>query len=390
MPFWDQISPSVREIILRVIIAAIALVIIWVLRSVLSRLIVAPLRRRLESGGQTPSAITAFIDMVEEPVRFLIIAAGLYLGAIILGVNDVFLDHLARTLVIIGLALGLYRFVGVLALSRRQLKALTGINIEDELLPFIRTSLRLFVLVVAFVIIVQEWGYDVSGLVAGLGLGGLAISLAAQDTLSNLFGFTAVVGDRPFVEGETIKTPDVEGKVEQVGLRSTRIRQVDQSLVVVPNSKLAGSAILNWSRLTKRRYFNKLRIGYDIKHLQLRILLTRIRQLLHNRDHVEKESIQVFFIGFGENALEIEVSCMLRLPDWVQFSAEREEINLRIMEIMDEMRVDFALPGQNITIEDFPRFEVQRDDENDTSMSIIPQDEDDEETRPDQAPPTDY
>src|SRR5947208_14792157 len=100
----------------------------------------------------------------------------------------------------------------------------------------------MIVLALALVIIIQVWGYDVTGLIAGLGLGGLALSLAAQDTLSNVFGFAAIVSDRPFVVGEYIKTKDVEGAVERVGLRSSRVRQIDQAIVAVPNNLLASSA----------------------------------------------------------------------------------------------------------------------------------------------------
>src|SRR3982751_4471798 len=125
------------------------------------------------------------------------------------------------------------------------------------------SATKTILMALALVIIIQEWGYDVSGLVAGLGLGGLAFSLAAKDTVENLFGFTTIVSDQPFVVGEFIKSNDIEGTVEHVGIRSTRIRQQDQSYVIVPNSKLASAPILNWSRLNKRWYNTTLRVSYN-------------------------------------------------------------------------------------------------------------------------------
>src|SRR5262249_8920002 len=151
----------------------------------------------------------------------------------------------------------------------------------------------------------QEWGYDVTGLIAGLGLGGLAISLAAQDTLSNIFGFAAIVSDRPFVVGEYVKTKDVEGSVERVGLRSTRVRQIDQAVVAVPNSMLASSAILNWSRLSKRKLEVTLGVTYKTRPDQMEALLASLREMLKAHDKVDPNSVVVYFIGFGQSALNI-------------------------------------------------------------------------------------
>ncbi len=119
-------------------------------------------------------------------------------------------------------------------------------------------------------------------------------SLAAQDTVSNLFGFTTIVGDQPFIVGEFIKTPDAEGIVEHVGVRSTRLRQLDQAYVTVPNNKLASSAILNWSRLSKRRLNTILSIRYSATSDQIRDLCQRIRDLLNARDSVQRLHCRVF------------------------------------------------------------------------------------------------
>jgi MscS family membrane protein len=166
---------------------------------------------------------------------------------------QVFVARLARTLIIVAIAIALYRALEIFGFSRARLYALTGINIEESLLPFVRVGLELLIIAFTVVIVVQEWGYDVSALVAGLGLGGLAVSLAAADTIANIFGFSMIVGDRPFIVGDYIKTNDVEGTVEKVGLRSTRIRQPDQALVTVPNKTLANAVILNWSRPRRAR-----------------------------------------------------------------------------------------------------------------------------------------
>jgi MscS family membrane protein len=215
----------------------------------------------------------------------------------------------------------------------------------------LRTGLQIIILAILLVIIIGEWGYDVSGLIAGLGLGGLAVSLAAQDTIANVFGFSAIVADRPFVVGEVIKTPDVEGTVEHVGLRSTRVRQPDQALVTLPNSKLVSSAILNWSRLSKRWLNLTLRIDYNANSQQIQSLIERLRTTLAEREHVETDSVVVFFTNFGDQALEVLVRCYIMLPDWTDFSREKEAINLEIMRIIEELDLSIALPNRTVFIE---------------------------------------
>jgi MscS family membrane protein len=335
---WQSLSADAQGIILRVVLAVLALVIVWLLRRVLAWLVLSPIRRASEKNR----ILAALLQVVEVPARFLVIAAAVFIGASILGLNDTFLQNLVRTLVLIGVALGVYRLVDVLGFSSKQLNDLTGLVLEQELLPFFRTALRLVILAVAFVIIAQEWGYDVSGLVAGLGLGGLAFSLAAQDTIANLFGFTAVVGDRPFVEGEYIRSDVFEGTVEHVGIRSTRVRQLDQSLVIVPNNKMATMPITNWSRLKRRRYHGTLKVSYKANSSDLRHLVTALRALLEARPHVEKGSIQVFLGQLTEVGIEIQISCMIRLVDYMGYATECQEITLEVLTLLEASPVDFV------------------------------------------------
>jgi MscS family membrane protein len=352
---FDQIPDTTREIVARIFLALLALLVVWLLRRVLKWLLVTPLRRLLPNRvGLLEGDIQAVVDL---PTRYLLIALGIYIASSILRLDpetNIFLERLVRTLVIVAVFALSFRLVDFLTPSKTSYLYAVGIRIEDQLLPFVRTALKIIILAMALVVIVQEWGYDVSGLVAGLGLGGLAFSLAAKDTLENLFGFTAIVGDRPFVVGESIKNADVDGTVEHVGLRSTRVRQMDQSLVTVPNSKLASSNILNWSRLGKRQVNLTLRIAYDTRSSELRDLLERIRELLAARELVEKESIVVHFINFGENALEILVRCYLFLPNWSEFTREKELILLEIMDTVETMGLQIGFLGRAVYVDNMP------------------------------------
>jgi MscS family membrane protein len=353
---WNQLAPNLRDNLIRILLAALVLLFVWGLRKVLAAIVVAPLRRVAERSNRQWDDV--LLDTIVVPARVLIIALGLALGAEILGLDPityVFVQHLMRTLIILAIFMIGIRGVDVIAPSSVRLFGVTGLSVSERLLPFLRTAFKLVFVALAVLIIVQEWGYDASGLIAGLGIGGLAISLAAQDTVKNLFGFTTIVSDQPFTVGDFIKTPDVEGTVEHVGVRSTRIRQQDQAYVTVPNSVLANSAILNWSRLSKRWINMTLRITYDATRSDMQNLLEQIRAMLESREHVDPESVLVRFINFGDAGMEILLRSYILLADWGEFTAERETINLEIMKIIEELGLHIAFPARAVYIDNTPR-----------------------------------
>lgn len=352
---WRQLPPEVSNNILRVLLAVVVLLLAWLMRRMLTWIIVAPLRRRTR--GTRYEGIGLLVDVVTPSVRLLVIVLGILIGAAILEVDYetvIFLRNFIRTLIILAAFTALYNLVDILAPSSPRLFRLTGMTIPERLLPFARTASKLTLLVLAIVIILREWGYDVSGLIAGAGLAGLAFSLAAQDTIANLFGFTTIVGDQPFVVGEFIKTPDVEGTVEHVGVRSTRIRQPNQAYVTIPNSKLAQSVILNWSRLSKRWLDLTLQITKSSSGEQIQALIDRTRAMLLERDLVQKDSVLVNFVDFGDSGLKILVRCYILLPDWGKYTAEKERIYLEIMKIVEDLGLAIAFPGRSVYIENAP------------------------------------
>lgn len=340
---WDALPAELRNNLIRIGLALLVLLLIWGLRRLLAMIVVAPLRRIAKrTNAQWDDVL---LDSIMLPARLLIIAVGLSVGVQILQIDNsayVFVQHLIRTLVIVAVLMVVYQAVDALAPSSNRLFRITGLTITERLLPFVRTGVKLLVIALMIVIIVQEWGYDVSGLVAGLGIGGLAISLAAQDTIANLFGFTTIVGDQPFVVGEFIKTPDVEGTVEHVGVRSTRIRQPDQAYVTVPNSKLASSAILNWSRLSKRWLNLTLVLNYGARRVEIETFLERVRTLLSANEKVESSSIVVRLINFSDIGMEVLIRCYITIADWGEFTAEKEKVYLEILRIVEEMHLRIA------------------------------------------------
>ncbi len=355
LPILNTLSPEIQDTVLRIIMLVVALVVVLLLRRVLTWALIRPLRKLASrTDSKTDDQV---VEAIVQPMRLVAIAFGI---AITVSVFDFgpeirdFADKIVRSLIIGGVLMGIYKIIDIIAFTPRDLLRFTGIEVQARLLPFLRTATKLLLLVLGGLIIIQEWGYDVSGLIASLGVVGLAFSLAAKDTIENLFGFTVIVSDNPFKVGDFIEHPDVKGTIEHVGMRSTRVRQPDQGLVTVPNGKMAQASVLNWSRLYKRWYDYIIGVTYDATGDDIRALLGRIRALLEEREHVEKNSILVRFVNFGDSALEIEVRCYLWLPAFDDFAAEREQIHLAIMDIVEELGMSMAFPSTSVYVESIP------------------------------------
>lgn len=367
IPLLSQLPPGLQDAILQFILLVVVLAVIWVLRRAVAWLVVRPLRVLVQRSDNDldDRAIEAMLG----PVRWVIVALGISLTVNILNFDQTINlvgSVISRTILIIAAFFAALRIFGLITFDRDTILRFTGISIQERLIPFLRTAIQMILVILAIVIILQEWGFEVNGLIASLGIVGLAFSLAAQDTVSNLFGFTAIVGDNPFKVGDFINTPDVSGIVEHVGVRSTRVRQLNQAIVTVPNSKLANAVILNWSRLSKRWVDFKLGVTYSTNARQMRALLERLRTMLASRELVDPNSVVVYFTDFNDSSLDVLIRCYIYLADWGEFQAEKERINLEIMELVEEMGLSIAFPSRSVYLETFPGIEDE------TTASAMP------------------
>ncbi len=355
LPLLTDLPQWAQDAISGLILLLLAFIAIIILRRVLTWVVLKPLRRY---AARTDNKLDdQIIDALMLPLRYLLygVAIGLVLNAIDFGVEIRAVgDILTRSLIIVGLMLILYRLVDIIALNSASLMEYTGIEIEDRLLPFLRTVAKVLIIVLAILIVIQEWGYDVSALIASLGVVGLAFSLAAKDTAENLFGFSAIVADNPFEVGDYVVLPEAEGTVEHVGVRSTRIRTLDQALIAVPNSKMAQAAVVNWSRLQRRRYNHVIGLSYDTNSAQMRQFLGRVREMLKARELVDEKSVFVRFAEFGDSALNVIIRCYLHVADYNAYMEETEAIHLAIMDIVAEMGLSIAFPSTSVYIERMP------------------------------------
>lgn len=338
-----QMPDDISQFIARVALVILAIILIIVLRRILTWLILRPLRQLSKMSGYESDE--QVVELLASPMRLLVIAVAIAISVQIIRTSvavDALAFGISRTLILLAIFVFVYRLVDLIAPSSLRIANITGFNIQDRLLPFIRVGAKLVIISIGIVVILQEWGYDVSGLLAGIGIGGLALSLAAQDTLANLFGFMAIVSDRPFDVGEFIRVNDVEGTVEHVGLRSTRLRQLNQAVVYMPNNVVANSPILNWSRLKKR--FLDLRIGveYETTNEQLQHMMNRIRAYLRSQPKVDPNSVIVHVIDFRTESIDIIIRCYIQIADWAAFTAEKEKHTLAMLDIMKDLKIELA------------------------------------------------
>ncbi|MBN2471315.1 MAG: mechanosensitive ion channel family protein [Anaerolineae bacterium] len=351
----DKLQALNLELILtRLGMVVAVLVALWLLRRLLRRIILPRMGKFIQRSET--SVDDTLLNAINIPLQLLISSLAIgFIGAIIWEPVPDSINNIARTLLIMAAFAFLYNLVGLITRSSAILSNAVGLKIDDKLLPFLRTAVKMVIIALAVVVILQEWDFDVAGLIAGLGVGGLAIALAAEETIANLFGFTTIVGDRTLAVGEYIVTPEVTGTVEHVGFRSTRIRQLDQAQVAIPNSKLASSVVTNWSRLNMRRMDTIVGLTYSTTSAQLREFMRRVEELLRSREETIKDSITVVFVEYGDSSLNVRVIAHIMLSDWKAFHLEQQEIMLQIMDIVEDMGLSFAFPSQSLYIEQLPQ-----------------------------------
>jgi MscS family membrane protein len=328
--------------------------LIVLLRGPLANLFFNPLEKLSEkTGGKWPAE---FARGFRRPVRALLIFIGIMAA---MRISPALYHNAAlwliavkcfRSLLIILVAWGLFRMSDSGELASLLFVKKLNLDIDEILIPFLSKTLRFVIAVIAVLIIAQEWNYSISGLLAGLGLGGLAFALAAQELLSNLFGGMVVFLDKPFSLGDWIKTGDVEGNVEDINFRSVKIRTFTQAVVTVPNSKLVGGAITNFSRMGKRRIDFTVTLKFDTTSDQMKICTEKVRKMLLNDEDIESESATAAFDGIGEYGFSLMLAFFTKTTDYKEYLKVRERIYYGVLDILSQEGAELAFPTQTVQI----------------------------------------
>jgi MscS family membrane protein len=235
-------------------------------------------------------------------------------------------------------------------LDRRAAK--TATKLDDQLVPIVRKSLKLVVSIIGTVFILQNLNVDVGSLLAGLGLGGLAFALAAKDTVANFFGSIMIFIDKPFHVGDWIQIgDDVEGTVEEVGFRTTRVRTFYNSMLTVPNARVTDSCVDNLGARQYRRYKADLSLTYNTPPAKISAFCEGVRQLIESLPGMRKDFYLVEFTEFGDSGLNIMVYSFMHTPDWDTELRVRTNFNLAILQLAEDLGVEFAFPTRTLHVD---------------------------------------
>lgn len=232
----------------------------------------------------------------------------------------------------------------------KKMKEKTSKDVEDSMFDFILKIVRAIIYIVAGFIVITLLGVNLNGLVAGLGVGGVIVTLAAQDTAKNLFGGLVIFLDKPFIVGDWIEMAPYEGTVEDITFRSTRVRTFENSVVNIPNSIISNSSIINWSKMEKRRYKTNLCLELDTPLEKLDIFQKRVREMLQQREAIYDESIIVKFDEIKDNGINVLVSSYTESVDYTSYLSEKENINRKIMKILREEHIELAYDTKTLYV----------------------------------------
>jgi MscS family membrane protein len=304
------------------------------------------------------------IEALGKPLFALVIVGCIHLAVFVLSIHiqlqafDLH-DLLQKTyLVAMGVvaAWAAYRLVDVFAAYLDDLAAGEDTSLKGQFLPLIKQGLRIFTVIVGGLTILATLDVDVIGLLAGLGVGGIAIALAAQDSVGNVIGTINVLVDRPFKVGDWIIVGDkVDGMVEEIGFRSTKVRTWPKTQMSIPNKVLATEIIDNWSRMPKRRVKMTVGVTYQTTPEQMEELLRRIRQVLAEDEGVDQDFSLVRFTDFGPSSLDVFLYYFTKSIKWNDHLAVRERVNLNIMRVIADLNLSIAYPTRTLHIETVPQ-----------------------------------
>lgn len=355
-------------VLLRLVLALIILLITFFAKRILSKTLIKCLSR-IKINKLTLDF--SLFDHLQKPINYLLIATGIFLTLAvspfvyyraaseqILTIGDF---KLILSLISIDFIFKIYQvaFVGIATWIVYDLEMLyeqffTDLNDKHGLIDntvfirYIAKIIRFITIILGVAIALTILFPDLSGLATGVGIGGVAVAYISKDSFSSLLSGMFLLLDKPFVIGDWITIDSIDGIVEDISFRSTRIRTFSQSLVVIPNNTIGNANIINWSRMEKRRVSFDLGVSYNTSESQLKQCVADIKNLIVRHPDIESNTALVHFISFGDYSLNIQIIYYTLKTDLASYSAIKEAVNLEILDLCNRYQVEIAFPTQTI------------------------------------------
>lgn len=248
-----------------------------------------------------------------------------------------------------------YKIVDIVAMYFAKLAEKTESTLDDQLVPLLRKTLKAFVVIIGTLYVLKEGlQVDIVPFLTGLSIGGLAFALAAQDTIKNFFGSIMIFIDKPFQVGDWITSSDVDGTVEEVGFRSTRVRTFRNSVMYIPNGKIADATIDNHGLRQYRRFFTTLTITYDTPPHLTQAFVDGLRKIVENHPDTRKDYYNIYFNNLSAYSQDVMFYIFFDVPNWTEELRARHELLIAIVTLANQLGVRFAFPTQTLHMESFP------------------------------------
>lgn len=355
---WDQGAFGVEAD--RIIVAIVVFMAFVVLRGLVSGFLLNMLERLV--GRSSNRFDDELVVALSGPIRFVFLVVGLFLASRVAPLPDEIdaaMAKVVRSLIAFTIFWTFYRCVGPLSfVLDRAITSVGGEGMASTLKNFAVRLIRVIITVLGAAAILQEWDFNIGAVLGGLGLIGMAVAFGAQNLISNLFGGVAIFVDKIFVEGEWIKTTDVEGTVETVGFRTTKIRRFDKALVTVPNSDLADNAVTNFSRMTNRRIYWMVGLEYRTTNDQLKQVVDGLNDYIRGNDDFETDPAKVSTLihadSFNSSSIDIMLYCFTTTTKWAEWMKVKEELLYHLKTLVEDAGTSFAFPSSSIYVETMP------------------------------------
>jgi len=340
--------PGIDDGLFHWLACGVVIVLAIVLRHVVTNIIFHYLKKL---AARTETTLDdKLLPALEEPVAALVMVAGIFAALTVLQLPeevDRLINNSAKLAILGVIAWGLIKAGGAVLDHLEELSYKKQMTVAT-FMPLIKKTLLVFAITLSVLLIADSLGARVGVFLTSLGIGGLAFALAAQDTLANLFGSFVVVVDQPFKVGEAVKIGAAEGVVEDIGLRSTKLRTPAQNLIILPNKIVTTEAVINNSRFIQRRVEQVLGLTYDVNADQMDAIVTEIRRIITAQPEVDAASVLVFFRDFNESSLDVWLAYNIKDPDFARHLALRQRVNLEIMRTVTARGLSFAFPTQTM------------------------------------------
>ncbi len=296
----------------------------------------------------------AFVHSFTNPIVYFIRFLGLWCAINYIPFNNSisffiisFMNKAFKVLLIVFVSISAKNFVSNVPVIFDNIQSKFG-GLNTTIIRFFSNLAKSLIIIFTFVIILNEFGYDVSGVITGLGLSGLTFALAAQDTASNFFSGLVILTDKPFEIGDWISVGSMEGIVEEMNFRSCRIRTFDNALIAVPNNKLSSDSVTNWTKMNMRKTNIVIGLVYTTSKETLQSICSDIKSNIEKMDGIKTDSVLVRFDKFSSSSLDIKISYNSYLIPLSEHTALKEKVQFMIMDVVSKYDTDFAFNSMTI------------------------------------------